>query len=168
MGSGASADAPRCTELGRWLGGEGVHLLTGGGRGVMAAVSRGFIEAPSRIGLVLAVLPASAEGSAEPPEGYPNPWVEVVIRTHLHKSGAEGTDTASRNHINVLSSDVVIALGGSRGTRSEVDLALRYGRPLVAYVQDRSEIPELPEIVPSVRDLRDLQGFVRAALGRAP
>ena len=39
-----------------------------------------------------------------------NRFVELPIRTHLHLSGAQGTELASRNHINVLSSDVVIAL----------------------------------------------------------
>jgi len=34
-------------------------------------------------------------------------------------------DMNSRNHINILSSDVVIALPGSKGTYSEVMLAIR-------------------------------------------
>jgi predicted Rossmann-fold nucleotide-binding protein len=39
----------------------------------------------------------------------------------------------SRNHINVLSADAVVALPGGAGTRSEIDLAKRYGIPLIAY-----------------------------------
>jgi predicted Rossmann-fold nucleotide-binding protein len=134
----------------------------------MAAVSRGFFETPNRAGLVIGILPSSAEGSASAPEGYPNQWVELSIRTHLHKSGTQGTDVASRNHINVLTADVVIALPGSWGTRSEVELAVQYGRPLVAYLQDSAEIPQLPETVPVVSDLQDLLAFVRKSLGRAP
>lgn len=168
MGSGSSADEARCAALGRWLATEGVHLLTGGGGGVMASVSRAFFETPDRPGLVIGIIPGTIDAGARSPRGYPNPWVEVPIRTHLDKSGTEGTDLASRNHINVLTSDVVIALPGSWGTRSEIELATRYGRPLVAYLQERAEIPQLPETVPVVSDLEALQAFVRAALGRAP
>ena len=134
----------------------------------MEAVSRGFKAAEDREGLVIGVLPASGPESAWPPPGYPNPWVELSIQTHLHLSGTEGTKLASRNHINVLSSDVVVALPGSEGTRSEVELALRYGRPLVAYLQDRAEIPQLPESVLVTPQLNDIIAFVRRALGRSP
>jgi uncharacterized protein (TIGR00725 family) len=168
MGSGTSAEEMRCRELGGWLANEGVHLLTGGGGGAMAAVSRGFFESTNRAGLVLGVLPARAQGASEPPAGYPNRWVEVPIRTHLHLSGPAGTDPASRNHINVLSSDVIIALPGSWGTRSEVELAVQYERPLVAYLRARDEIPQLPETVMVVSTLQDLGAFVRKALGGAP
>jgi uncharacterized protein (TIGR00725 family) len=168
MGSGSSADERRCEALGRWLAMEGVHLLTGGGGGAMAAVSRGFFETREREGLVIGILPASVEGSPHAPKGYPNPWVEVPIRTHLHKSGSEGTELASRNHINVLSADVVVALPGAAGTRSEVELAVLYRRPVVAYLQHRSEIPQLPETVTVVSDLEELGAFIRRSLGRAP
>lgn len=168
MGSGSHADADRCTALGRWLAGERVHLLTGGGAGAMAAVSRAFFETEHRAGLVIGILPSDGATSQDPPAGYPNPWVEVPIRTHLHLSGIRGTELASRNHINVLSSDVIIALRGSFGTRSEVDLAIRYQKPLVAYLQDRAEIPQLPETVPVLRSFEQVKAFVRNALGRAP
>ncbi|MDH4282399.1 MAG: molybdenum cofactor carrier protein [Myxococcales bacterium] len=166
MGSGTSADDERCGALGRWLAGEGVHLLTGGGGGVMSAVSRAFFETEGRTGLVLGVLPAAHAGSGEAPNGYPNGWVEIPIRTHLHLSGAHGTDLASRNHVNVLSSDVLVAMPGSWGTRSEVELALRYGKPIVAYLQDRSDIPQLPEGVPVHGSFEQVKAFVRRALGR--
>jgi uncharacterized protein (TIGR00725 family) len=168
MGSGSSADEERCVALGRWLADEQAHLLTGGGGGVMSVVSRAFFESETRAGMVIGVLPVDRAGGLEPPAGYPNRWVELCIRTHLHLSGAEGTDIASRNHINVLSSDVIIALPGSWGTRSEVDLALHYQKPLVAYLQDRAEIPGLPDHVPVVDNLQDVKSFVREALGRAP
>lgn len=168
MGSGRTADAERCAALGRWLAGEHVHLLTGGGGGVMAEVSRGFAEVEERAGLVIGVLPASAAGSSEPPTGYPNRWVEVAIRTHLHLSGAKGTDPASRNHINVLSADVVIALPGSLGTRSEIELAIRYGKPAVGYLTDRTSVLDIPDAVPVFSSLEPIQRFVRRALGRAP
>ena len=168
MGSGASASADRCAELGEWLARQRVHLLTGGGRGVMNDVSRAFHEVEDRQGLVIGVLPAAGPGNPNPPPGYPSPWIELAIRTHLHMSGTEGTNIASRNHINVLSSDVLIAFPGSWGTRSEVELAQRYGKPLVAYLQDRSEIPQLPDSVTVLARLEEVKAFVREALGRSP
>jgi predicted Rossmann-fold nucleotide-binding protein len=134
----------------------------------MDAVSRAFHETEDREGLVIGVLPAAGPGTAKPAAGYPNPWVELAIRTHLHLSGTEGTDLASRNHINVLTSDVVIALPGAWGTRSEVDLALRYGTPLVAYLQDRAEIPQLPDSVPVRKRFEEVKAFVTATLGAGP
>lgn len=154
--------------LGQWLAAEGVHLLTGGGGGVMNAVSRAFFETKNRSGVVLGILPVDHAGGSEPPVGYPNPWVEIPIRTHLHLSGAQGTELASRNHINVLTSHVLVAMAGSSGTRSEVELALRHRKPIVAYLQDRSEIPELPQGLPVVASLEQVRTFVRRALGRAP
>ena len=164
MGSGREPHRERATLVGRWLAGEGVHLLTGGGGGVMAAVSQAFCEAPDRRGLVLGIIPGTA-GPGRGKPGYPNEWVEVPIFTHLSRSGKSGTELQSRNHINVLSADVVIALPGSAGTSSEVALALAYERPVVCYLGSRDEIPGLPDGVPVCSDLQGLQEFVRAALG---
>ena len=132
MGSGVDSHEDLAAPLGRAIAGAGWHLLTGGGRGTMTATSRAFAETPDRAGLCIGVLPGAEDGPGEP-DGYPNPWVEVAIRTHLPLSGAAGTGPNSRNHINVLSADAVIALPGSAGTRSEIALALRYGRPLALY-----------------------------------
>lgn len=134
----------------------------------MSEVSRAFFETHDRAGVVIGVLPAYRFPGGKPPQGYPNPWVEIPIRTHLHLSGARGTALGSRNHINVLSSDVIVAFPGSWGTRSEVALALRYGRPLAAYLQERTEIPQLPPGVPVLAHFAQIQAFVRQALGRAP
>jgi len=87
MGSGLHPHPERATELGAWLARQGVHLLTGGGGGVMAAVSEAFHAVGDRRGLVLGVLPAAADAGAAPdrrasPPGYPNPWVEIPIYTH--------------------------------------------------------------------------------------
>ena len=134
----------------------------------MDAVSRGFFETSPRAGLVIGVLRAAAEGASRPPEGYPNPWVELPIRTHLHLSGTHGTGPQSRNPINVLTADVIIAMPGSWGTQSEVALAVDYGKPVIAYLQDREDIPQMPSGVPIVGTLEDVQAFVVEALGRAP
>src|SRR5438067_10100927 len=94
----------------------------------MAAVCRGFAEVPGRAGVSVGILPAG------PPAGYPNPWVDLAIRTHLPQRGEEGAGERSRNHLNVLSSDVLVVLPGGAGTRTEVELALRYRKPFLAYL----------------------------------
>jgi uncharacterized protein (TIGR00725 family) len=163
MGSGTDAHEPGAAQLGRWLAEEGVHLLTGGGAGVMAAVSRAFHETPGRRGLVIGVLPAG-DVPGTPKPGYPNPWVEVPILTHLPSTGMHGADPTSRNHINVLSSDVIVALPGSAGTLSELDLAVGYERPIIAFVATRDELPGIPNEVTSTGSFDEVRAFVRRAL----
>ncbi|CAM2010648.1 SLOG cluster 4 domain-containing protein [Acanthopleuribacter pedis] len=132
MGSGSEDGLPLAADLGRFLAQQPVHLLTGGGGGTMAAVSRAFYETPGRRGLVVGVLPcATRETPTIPKPGYPNPWVELPIRTHLPYSGERGEDPLSRNPINVLSADLVVALPGGAGTASEIRLAHAYGRPII-------------------------------------
>lgn len=132
MGSGTGSHEELAAPLGRAIASAGWHLLTGGGGGTMTATSRAFAETPGRAGLCIGVLPGAEDGKGSP-VGYPNPWVEVAIRTHLPLSGAAGTGPDSRNHINILSADAVVALPGSAGTRSEIELAIRYGRPLALF-----------------------------------
>ena len=95
----------------------------------MTSVAEAFAAVPGRAGLVVGIIPCSSGDAAVPKRGYPNPFVELAIMTHLPLSGADGTDDRSRNHINVLTSDVLVALPGGAGTGSEVALAVRYGRP---------------------------------------
>ena len=163
MGSGSQSHRERASHIGRWLALEGVHLLTGGGGGVMAAVSQAFYETSNRRGLVIGIVPCE-EGSVRPKSGYPNRWVEIPIFTHLPLSGTRGKEVLSRNHINVLSSDVIIALPGSAGTGSEVVLALSYQRSVISYLESRDEIPGLPAEIPVCSDLEGVQEFVRAKL----
>lgn len=163
MGSGTSNHAERASPLGRWLAGRGVHLLTGGGGGVMAAVSKAFYESPGRRGLVIGIVPCQ-EGSVRPKSGYPNQWVEIPIFTHLPLSGTRGTDPLSRNHINVLSSEVIVALPGAAGTATELALALSYERPIVAFLNSTDEIPELPAQVPVRSNFKEVCEFVQSRL----
>ena len=95
----------------------------------------------------------------------PNPWVEIPIFTHLPLSGIRGTDPLSRNHVNVLSSDVIIALPGGAGTASEARLALAYGRPIVAFVSSTAQIPGLSKQIACRATLQQVAEFVRARLG---
>ena len=165
MGSSTQAFEDLAEPLGRWLASIGVHLLTGGGVGSMEAVSHAFAQVRPREGLVVGVLPADLpDGIAVPREGYPNESVEIAIFTHLPLSGITGTDPRSRNHINILSSDVVVVLPGNEGTESEMTLAVLYGKPVIAFFGDHEVDWRPREGVPVARTLAEVERFVRDAL----
>lgn len=128
----------------------------------MNSVSRAFAESGERRGLVIGVLPGGAEGRPRP--GYPNPWVEIAIATHLPLSGPEGEQPLSRNHINILSADAVVALPGGAGTLSEVRLALRYAKPIFAFVASVEELPGLPPEVAAAGRIEAVEEFLRVCL----
>lgn len=101
-------------EVGRLIAQRDWVLLNGGrDAGVMAASAMGASEAD---GLVVGILPGETTASA-------SPHVDIAIPTGMGDA---------RNVINVLASDVVIALPGGAGTVSEVALALKSGRPVIA------------------------------------
>ena len=129
----------------------------------MAAVSQSFYDTPNRRGLVIGVLPYD-ESPEEPRHGYPNQWVEIPVRTHLPSTGAHGMEPMSRNHVNVLTSDVIVALPGDEGTLSEVRLAVRYERPIIAFVESDQEIPGLPSSVSTSGSLAEVRTFVERQL----
>jgi uncharacterized protein (TIGR00725 family) len=121
MGAGRPLDAAareRAYRIGALIAEHGWTLLTGGSAcGVMDAASQGAHEAG---GLVIGVLKSedASEASA---------WVDIAIRTGMGDA---------RNVINVLSSDVVIALPGGPGTISEVALALKSGKTVIVFGWD--------------------------------
>jgi len=90
--------------------------------------------------------------------------VELAIFTHLPLSGISGTDPRSRNHINILSSDVVVVLPGNEGTESEMTLAVRYGKPVIAFFGDHAVEWQPPPGVPIARTMAEVESFVREAL----
>ena len=116
-------------------------VLTGGGQGVMAAASRGAVEAG---GLTMAILPNAYAGG-----GYPNHWVHLPVFT--------GSGSA-RNCFNVLSSSLCVAIGGGAGTLSEVALALKNGVPVWSWgswsvTDPRGEHPEDLRVFDDVEEL---------------
>ena len=171
MGASGEPHAERSRRVGIWIARAGCHLLTGGGPGVMSAVTEAFVSVPDRRGLAIGILPAGGRRGIEgpvgrPPPGYPNPWVELAIATHLDSLGERGGDEWSRNHVNVLSSDVLIFLPGSAGTASEAKLAVRYGKPSIAYLDRRADVPDLPDAIPVEPELARVEAFVRGACAR--
>ena len=167
IGSGTEAHELLSHAVGRLLASRDVNLLTGGGRGVMREVARAFVTSPGRRGISIGVIPCASEAQrATPVPGYPNPFVELPIRTHLPYSGRLGTHDLSRNHINVLSAAAVIALPGAAGTESEVQLALRYDRPVIVFSPDPELVQHFPAAAPRATAIDAVAAFLDGCLER--
>lgn len=136
MGSGKLPWEEFASPLGAWIAQNGHDLLTGGGQGVMLSVARAFLQTPGRSGKSMGVLPtqADAQFGFVPLEGYPNPFVELPVITPLPKrEDGAAPGTINRNYVNILTSDVVVALPGSAGTLEEIALALQFQKPLICF-----------------------------------
>ena len=159
VGSGTLEHDDEARPVGELLADLGVNLLTGGGSGVMRAVSRAFIQRGGGRGICIGIIPCASEADRSTPKpGYPNEFVELAIYTHLPDSGPDGTLRSSRNHINVLSADAIVALPGEAGTESEIWLAVQYGVPIVAY-GDHADDSTLHD-VPRARTLDEVRAFL--------
>jgi uncharacterized protein (TIGR00725 family) len=111
--SDASAEVCAAAEqIGEMLARHGITLITGGRCGVMEAASRGARRAG---GMAIGILPSADMKDA-------NPWCSVVIPTGLGHA---------RNALTVLACDLVISLGGSAGTLSEICFAWIHGKPIL-------------------------------------
>lgn len=136
----------------------GCHLLTGGGQGVMTAAARAFCGVTPRRGASIGILPTeeNSGGRYVPRAGFPNPWVEIPIVTPL-SIGMGGT--ISRNYVNILTCAAVIALPGNLGTRDEVMLALRFGKPLLCY-GPKEEFADFPPGFAQTESFAAVQAFL--------
>jgi uncharacterized protein (TIGR00725 family) len=103
----------KAKEVGRLVAERGGTVVCGGRSGVMEAAARGATEAG---GTAIGILPDEDRGAAN---------------EHLSYSVATGMGHA-RNLAVVCSGEVVISVGGEYGTLSEMGLALKMGRPVVA------------------------------------
>lgn len=99
-------------EVGRRLGALRFTVMCGGRGGVMRAVCRGAFEAG---GLTVGLLPENDPASA-------NPFVRVPIATGIGEA---------RNAVIACAATVLIVIGDSYGTLSEVALGLRFGKPVL-------------------------------------
>jgi uncharacterized protein (TIGR00725 family) len=115
VGSGTASGElyEKAREVGRLVAERGGTIVCGGRSGVMEAVARGATEAG---GTAIGILPDEDRKGA-------NAFLSFSIAT--------GTGHA-RNLAVVCSGDVVIAIGGEYGTLSEIGLARKVGRPVVA------------------------------------
>jgi uncharacterized protein (TIGR00725 family) len=107
-------------EVGQHLARGGAVVVTGGLGGVMRAASRGAVGAG---GETIGLLPGADAAEA-------NEYVRTPIATGLG---------VVRNLVVVTAADAVVAVGGRHGTLSEIGLALRMGRHVVALSSWRIE-----------------------------
>ncbi len=107
-------------EVGQHLARGGAVVVTGGLGGVMRAASRGAVGAG---GETIGLLPGADASEA-------NEYVRTPIATGLG---------VVRNLVVVTAADAVVAVGGRHGTLSEIGLALRMGRHVVALSSWRIE-----------------------------
>ncbi len=99
-------------QIGAALGKLGVTLICGGREGIMEAVSKGCHNSD---GLMVGMLPGSESGSA-------NQYVDIPLPTGLGEA---------RNMIIAKSSRVLIAVGSSYGTLSEIAYGLHFSKPVI-------------------------------------
>jgi len=132
-------------ELGAQLARDGFHVLTGGGGtmagGPVTSLLAGFSSVGGRAGRAIGVVPMGAT------EGL-NPFNDTLLFTNLPAGHAYPN---SRNHLNVLLSDVIVALAGGPGTLHEIGLARLYGRALAAdsYWRQMVEVPDEVSALPA-------------------
>ncbi len=101
-------------ELGKYIAENGWVLITGGREGVMNACSKGAIE---KNGIVVAILPDEDINAG-------TKYKTISIATGIGYA---------RNSINILSADIVVAIGGGSGTLSEIAYAWAYNKKIIAY-----------------------------------
>jgi len=170
MGSGTDEHSDLAEPLGERIASMGCHLLTGGRGGVMEAVGRGFCRVADRAGCSIGVLPDGTR---------PNPFVEIPIYTQLSSANDRNSPAWrwSRNHVNVRSSTLVVALPGGAGTASELELAAagEHSRPCIAFLgvsesvgalasESGSLITESGVRIPVASNVDDVETFVRQHL----
>ncbi|MBN2025982.1 MAG: TIGR00725 family protein [Actinobacteria bacterium] len=100
-------------EVGSLLAKQGATIICGGLGGVMEAACKGAKEEG---GTTIGVLPGPFRGDA-------NPYVDYALATDMGQA---------RNAIIVRTADAVIAVGGEYGTLSEIAMALKMGKKVVA------------------------------------
>ncbi|PVB62327.1 TIGR00725 family protein [Labrenzia sp. 011] len=116
-------------EVGRALAELGLTMICGGKSGVMTAAAEGCLKAG---GLSVGLIPDHEWRAA-------NPYIALPIATGLSEA---------RNMIIAKSSEVLVAIGGSYGTLSEVAYGLHFSKPVIgmcgAAQVDGVEMAETP------------------------
>lgn len=116
VGAGESVAAELLADaqtIGAQLARRDAVVVTGGLGGVMEAACRGARAAG---GTTLAILPGDDRAQA-------NRWVDIAVATGMGEL---------RNGLVVRSADALIAVGGGYGTLSEIALALKAGKRVIA------------------------------------
>lgn len=112
-GEASSEEYDQARDVGKRVAERGGIVVCGGLGGIMEAAARGATEAG---GVAIGVLPDEDRRRA-------NEYLSYSVATGMGQA---------RNLAVVCSADAVIAVGGGYGTLSEIGLALKVGRPVVA------------------------------------
>lgn len=99
-------------QVGRVIAAQDAVLICGGLGGIMEAAAQGAKE---NGGLTVGILPDYEKESA-------NPYIDIIVPSGLRHA---------RNVLVVSAGDLIIALAGSHGTRSEISVALKLGKPVI-------------------------------------
>jgi hypothetical protein len=117
-GSTLAPEVERLAEqLGAALAAAGYGIVCGGLGGVMAAVARGAQRAKPPRPPVIGLLPGYGHASG-------NEFLDVALPTGLGHA---------RNALVAAAGDAVVCVGGATGALSEVALARKIGRPVLAF-----------------------------------
>jgi len=106
-------------DLGLLLGNKGHTIINGGMLGTMEAVSKGVKDSENGQSKVVGILPFDNKEQA-------NKYLDITIPTGIG---------FARNSVVVLSSDILIALGGGAGTLNEISYAWQFGKKVFCYTK---------------------------------
>lgn len=140
-------DAPTATfayDLGKRIAEVGWDIVCGGLGGVMAAACKGANQAG---GVTIGILPGDSRDAA-------NPWVQTAIATGLGPM---------RNYLVVLNADVVVAVAGESGTLSELALAKKIAKTVIAW----GRWSALSDVI-AARDIDHVMELIDQALAENP
>ncbi len=115
IGAGTCSDdvLQLAEEVGREIARRGAVLVCGGLGGVMTAAAKG---AKGAGGITLGILPGPSVRDA-------NPYIDLAVATNMGQA---------RNAIIVQTAHALVAIAGGYGTLSEMALALKIGKTVVA------------------------------------
>ena len=161
IGSGVNPWTEYTRPLARWIAKQDYHLLTGAGQGVMKSASEAFAKVENRNGVCLGIVPTipDLESGFVAKKHYPNQWVEIPMLSPLPTFDGSDVNQISRNYIIVLSSDLLVALPGNIGTRNEINLAIRFQKPLILFAPE-SEMLDLPQDLSRTSALEEVEEFI--------
>ena len=127
-------------EIGEIVAKVGAILVCGGLKGAMEATCKGAKKAG---GTTIGLLPGKDKADA-------NPYVDIALPT---------TIGYARNAMVAASADIIIALPGSHGTRSEISYGLVYKRPILDLgnwgVEGMIKVKDLKDVEGKLKELID-------------
>lgn len=145
IGTGTSSPSidELAAEVGREIARNNAVLICGGLGGVMAAAARGAKEVG---GYTIGILPGPGIHAA-------NPYIDFPIASNMGQA---------RNAIIIQTAEVLIAVAGGYGTLSEIALALKTGKGVVALLPQFS-IPGVHQAETPREAVREAFKLLKAA-----